>query len=57
MSKTESKTGSNKVNDEVVAVIASAISAMGYSVNQIASIRPSVNIYNWKLNGRLRMSR
>lgn len=57
MSKTESKTGSNKVNDEVVAVIASAISTMGYSVNQIASIRPSVNIYNWKLDGRLRMSR
>ena len=57
MSKTESKTGSNKVNDEVVAVIASAISAMGYSVNRIASIRPSVNIYNWKLDGRLRMSR
>lgn len=57
MNKTESKTGSNKVNDEVVAVIASAISAMGYSVNQIASIRPSVNIYNWKLDGRLRMSR
>lgn len=57
MSKTESKTGSNKVNDEVVAVIASAISAMGYSVNQIASIRPSVNNYNWKLDGRLRMSR
>lgn len=57
MSKTESKTGSNKVNDEVVAVIASAISAMGYSVNQIASIRPSVHIYNWKLDGRLRMSR
>ena len=57
MSKTESKTGSNKVNDEVVAVIASAISAMGYSVNQIASIRQSVNIYNWKLEGRLRMSR
>ncbi|WP_164726564.1 methylmalonyl-CoA decarboxylase subunit epsilon [Veillonella ratti] len=57
MSKTESKTGSNKVNDEVVAVITSAISAMGYSVNQIASIRPSISIQNWKLDGRLRMSR
>lgn len=57
MSKTESKAGSNKVNDEVVAVITSAISAMGYSANQIASVRPSVSIHNWKLDGRLRMSR
>lgn len=57
MSKTESKAGSNKVNDEVVAVITSAISAMGYSANQIASIRPSVSIHNWKLDGRLCMSR
>ncbi|SUP44975.1 methylmalonyl-CoA decarboxylase subunit epsilon [Veillonella criceti] len=53
MSKAEKKA----VNDEVVAVIASAISAMGYSVGQIASIRPSINNHNWKLDGRLRMSR
>ncbi|WP_295236053.1 hypothetical protein [Veillonella sp.] len=57
MSKAEKNAGNSKLNNELVAVIASAISAMGYSVDQIASIRPSINNHNWKLDGRLRMSR
>lgn len=57
MSKAEKNAGNSKLNNELVAVIASVISAMGYSVDQIASIRPSINNHNWKLDGRLRMSR
>lgn len=57
MSKADKNAGNSKLNDELVAVIISSISAMGYSVDQIASIRPSINIPNWKLDGRLRMSR
>ena len=39
-------------NDEVVAVIVAAISALGYSSNQIASVKPQVSA-GWKLDGRL----
>ncbi|WP_251441284.1 methylmalonyl-CoA decarboxylase subunit delta [Veillonella intestinalis] len=41
-------------NDEpVVAAITGAIVAMGYSSDQIASIRPSETSRNWRLDGRL----
>lgn len=39
-------------NEEIVAVIAAAISAMGYSSEQIASVRPKVSS-GWRLDGRL----
>ena len=41
-------------NDEpVVAAITGAIVAMGYSSDQIASIRPASTSRNWRLDGRL----
>ena len=49
-SKTTEKAG---MTQEVVAVIVGAISAMGYSENQIASIRPAIN-RNWRLIARMR---
>lgn len=39
-------------DEEVVAAIVAAICAMGYSQNQIASVRPVVST-GWKLDGRL----
>ena len=39
--------------DEVVAAIVGAIVAMGYSSEQIASIRPTVTSAKWRLEGRL----
>ena len=44
------------VNKETVAVIIGALSAMGYSNDQIACIRPVVS-YNWKMEGRIRGNR
>ena len=43
-------------SQDVVAVIVGALSAMGYSANQIAHIRPIVS-YNWKMEGRVRGNR
>ena len=41
-------------NDEpVVAAITGAIVAMGYSSDQIASIRPASTSRHWRLDGRL----
>ena len=39
--------------DEVVAAIVGAIVAMGYSSEQIASIRPTATSTKWRLEGRL----
>lgn len=39
-------------NDEIIAAITGAIVAMGFSSNQIASIRPVVS-QSWKLDGRM----
>ncbi len=39
--------------DEVVAAIVGAIVAMGYSSEQIASIRPTATSVKWRLEGRL----
>ena len=39
--------------DEVVAAIVGAIVAMGYSSEQIASIRPIATSAKWRLEGRL----
>ena len=39
--------------DEVVAAIVGAIVAMGYSSEQIASIRPTAISAKWRLEGRL----
>ena len=39
--------------DEVVAAIVGAIVAMGYSSEQIASIRPTATSAIWRLEGRL----
>ena len=39
--------------DEVVAAIVGAIVAMGYSSEQIASIRPTATSAKWRLEGRL----
>ena len=38
---------------EVVAAIVGAIVAMGYSSEQIASIRPTATSAKWRLEGRL----
>lgn len=38
---------------EVVAAIVGAIVAMGYSSDQIASIRPTATSAKWRLEGRL----
>ncbi|GCL69166.1 hypothetical protein PAGU1579_09350 [Veillonella tobetsuensis] len=43
-------------SQDVVAVIVGALSAMGYSADQIAHIRPIVS-YNWKMEGRVRGTR
>lgn len=40
-------------NEEVVAAIVGAIVAMGYSSEQIASIRPTSTSIKWRLEGRL----
>ena len=40
-------------NEEVVAAIVGAIVAMGYSSDQIASIRPTATSAKWRLEGRL----
>ena len=40
------------VPEEVIAVIAAAVAAMGYSSQQIASIRPA-KLRNWTLEARL----
>ena len=40
-------------DDEVVAAIVGAIVAMGYSSEQIASIRPTATSAKWRLEGRL----
>lgn len=41
-------------NDEkVVAAIVGAVVAMGYSLEQIASIRPTATSAQWRLDGRL----
>lgn len=45
--------GAASLNQEVVAVIVGAIAAMGYSENQIASIRPVIS-RGWRFEGRLR---
>mgnify|MGYP000305528518 FL=1 len=42
-----------KNEDEVVAAIVGAIVAMGYSSEQIASIRPTATSAKWRLEGRL----
>ena len=39
--------------DEVVPPIVGAIVAMGYSSEQIASIRPTATSAKWRLEGRL----
>ena len=39
--------------DEVVVAIVGAIVAMGYSSEQIASIRPTATSAKWRLEGRL----
>ena len=39
--------------DEVVAAIVGAIVAMGYSSEQIASIRPTATSAKWRMEGRL----
>lgn len=39
--------------DEVVAAIVGVIVAMGYSSEQIASIRPTATSAKWRLEGRL----
>ena len=39
--------------DEVVAAIVGAIVAIGYSSEQIASIRPTATSAKWRLEGRL----
>ena len=39
--------------EEVVAAIVGAIVAMGYSSQQIASIRPTATSAKWRLEGRL----
>ena len=39
--------------EEVVAAIVGALEAMGYSSEQIASIRPTATIPKWRLEGRL----
>ena len=39
--------------EEVVAAIVGAIVAMGYSAEQIASIRPTATSAKWRLEGRL----
>lgn len=39
--------------EEVVAAIVGAIVAMGYSSEQIASIRPTATSAKWRLEGRL----
>ena len=51
MNKTANAQAANK-ETEVVAAIVSAIVAMGYSQNQIASIRPAVS-NSWRLASRL----
>lgn len=40
-------------NEEVVAAIVGAIVSMGYSSEQIASIRPTATSRQWRLEGRL----
>ena len=40
-------------NDEPVVAATGAIVAMGYSSDQIASIRPATTSRNWTLDGRL----
>lgn len=40
-------------DDEVVAAIVGAIVAMGYSSEQIASIRPTATSAKWRMEGRL----
>ncbi len=52
MSKSATANGKDTPK-EVVAVIVGALSAMGYSADQIACIRPVVS-YNWKMSGRIR---
>ena len=52
MNKTTNAQAANKETEVVVAII-SAIVAMGYSQNQIASIRPVV-ANSWRLAGRLK---
>lgn len=42
----------SKVPEEVIAVIAAAVAAMGYDSQQIASIRPA-KLRNWTLEARL----
>ena len=44
---------STQNEDEVVAAIVGAIVAMGYSSEQIASIRPTATSAKWRLEGRL----
>ena len=44
---------SDQNEDEVVAAIVGAIVAMGYSSEQIASIRPTATSAKWRLEGRL----
>lgn len=39
--------------EEVMAVIVGAISAMGYTADQIACVRPIIS-QNWRLEGRLK---
>ena len=46
-------TASVQNEDEVVAAIVGAIVAMGYSSEQIASIRPTATSAKWRLEGRL----
>lgn len=46
-------TASAQNEDEVVAAIVGAIVAMGYSSEQIASIRPTATSAKWRLEGRL----
>ena len=46
-------TASAQNEDEVVAAIVGAIVAMGYSSEQIASIRPTATSTKWRLEGRL----
>ena len=40
------------LDEEIVAVIMAAISAMGYSASQVASIRPKQGPSHWALEGR-----
>lgn len=46
-------TQAKQPSEEVLAVIVGAIQAMGYSANQIASVRPQIS-EKWRLEARIK---